>query len=1248
MNFEDPFANDLSGLRSTVGKQRRVSPSSRSSVSGALAGDPQRSSGQEAAVFPSSISTSSPVGQDAAPPQFESFPGGAALLLGASPAVEPVAGRRARVQLSASGASLGPPSTAGQPSNPTTQIDSTKSPEAPAVSSLSWLDGTDSSQPLVVPGISISGSLRAPPPPRSTGQAFPPSSSPLPFPVADVVPAKLPSFLDFASPGVTPGVAPERSLPPRGPPASALGLSTATGGVSTIVGDAEESRKKEVRDLYTTLDALDMEQQRLEERVSGYQVKEETELLALETSVLVKTTELEEKERELALKRAELRGYTADRLGALASRYAKEMAAQEAEVRSLDGARFEDQLQQMYKKKLATEQVVRELREQAALVLESQPYSETGVRLALDAAAADAAVATTGGTDSSNFTTVAADSSLAKSPSTQLESILHQAVTVLRGYCDKRFRHTRENLVDYVHSSTLDVAHSVRREREQTWMQDAVQHKQLFSRYMVEMMQRYMTFYKERARLKEENIAVLQADTRRMAAELRSQAADRLQQLLRDVTAKVSLSTQRHTQAAEDACALLQKKANTVVEGDVAMADTQRRELESRLLAEAGARRQRHRAEEESLTEQLQRLHRSGEAENCTFFQALVDAAGATSRQRAQPLKEEVLALKSRLLERLRGGESTLGGAASADRMHAEELAHVVRSAVVQETALQKDASLLRQQCDELRRSLMSLCTEVVERLQQARSVQHAHQARINALTRSWEAAHRQNLSAPCSLVLPVSSCERDAADAEYISHTYAAPQDVVSTALLDVLQSKLRARDVSRRSLLESRRKCAAACFVKLEEMRGAQVALQDKGAALWSAAQMQQAQRDINQEMAVEVEKGLSTVAVEQRVVDRDRCATQRECHRIAGMASRLRHEAPQHVLCGPLSLSYQGAPSTILDAMTPHLARTQGLSGVDINIASNTLGIGSNCIAAVRASANAATTPPKNSKGEFPPRSSSVSSPVSEVCQGKRGEEVPASGQKAHFIPDTAEASYGTDTQPWSSELLRAEQQLPRVGGEESSGVLPAAQNSPLMCPLSDCAHVTEQRGEGNAVTLKALTPSSQGAPRLEAGRVHPSSADVPVEAEGDAGRSEADRCNSGFPSDTAEKRRGSKSSSLHAPISPVSKAWAVGSESSALVCTSAAATSPAAFPRQRQQTLNVSRPIRNPALPQPVFSTPEGDRSGCVDVSNQAVANQDGVGMSATSNSTGTRSLDELGDFLALLSITDSTATSSFIS
>nr|CCM13859.1 hypothetical protein, conserved [Leishmania guyanensis] len=1056
----------------------------------------------------------------------------------------------------------------------------------------------------------------------------------------DVAQEPLPSFLDFASTGAFSGVGPVHSLPPRGVPAAAAGLPTTAGGAATDAANVEECRKKEVRCLYLTLDALDMELERLEERVEDHQVKEETELLALETSVLVKTTELEEKEQELASRRAELKAYTTERLEALASRYAEEMAAQSAEVRSLDGARFEKQLQQVCDMGLGADQAVRELREQAALVLEMQPYSEAGVRLALFSHVTNAVVPATGDASSSSSTAGAAPDAVgspsAELSTTQLESTLRQAVMVLRGYCDKRLRHARDSLVDYLHTSTLDAAHSVRRGREQAWMQDAELHKQFFNRYMVDMMQRYMTFYKERALLKQDNVAALQADVRRMAAELRSHTAERLQQLLRDVTAKMTLSTQHHTQAAEEACALLRKKAHTVIEGDMAMDDAQHRELESRLLAEADARRRRHHAEVESLTEQLQRLRRSGEAVNRNSFQALRDAAAATSSQHAQPLREEVLALKARLVERLRGGASGMASAFSVARMHAEELAHVLRSAVADEAARQQAASLLRQQCDELRRGLTtSLCTEVVERLQQTRCVQHAHQARIDALAKTWEAAHRQNLAAACSLILPVSSSTPGTADGQYVSDTYAAPQDVVSTALLDVLQNRLRARDDARRSLLTSRRQCTSAYLRKLEEMRDEQAALQDRCAALWSAGQTQVAQQRITQEVEVEVEKGLITVAAEQRVVDRDRHAMERKCRRTAEMTSRLRHEAPQHLLCGSF-------PPPLQEVVTTHPARTQPLSTVDINAMpkpSNS----TNTFTTVHASNNATTMTKKNS-AEAPPSPSSFSpSPASEAFQAKRRVEVAAPGQKMCRTPSTAEASHDTDTQPWSSALLRAEQRLPQAGTREGSDVLSTAQGSQQGPPQSDSAPIAHH-GVHNEGAAKVLA-SSKGAQEVDSTRVYCRLTDTTVEAEGATSTRGVDPRDFRSLRDTADEKQRIGSSSLDASLPPVSSMWAADSDTDPVPRTYAM-TSPAALPAQRQwqQRLHAHHPPRDLTLSQTTWSTLEEYLSSSADAPNRAVTNRD-VEDTSTANFIATGSLDDLSNFIALLSCANSPASSS---
>ncbi|KAG5483440.1 hypothetical protein CUR178_07761 [Leishmania enriettii] len=1237
MSFEDPFANDLSRFRGTVAGRRRPSPSSPSSVSGGLAGGSGGSLGSASPTLPSGMGADPSVGPGAVPSNSALSSTAAASPLGPLPTSAPVAGRRAHVEPRAAAASLWPPAADGTSTSAATQATTPRSAEVHATSALPWLDDMDSPPPPVASATVKPSRLSAPPPPPLAGQALSVSSSSPPFLMTDAAQEHLPSFLDFGSTSASSGGGPVSLVPPRGAPAAAARSIPIAGGAATITADVGECRKKEVRDLYLTLDALDMELERLEGRIDDRQVKEETELLALETSVLVKTTELEEKEQELASKRAEVQGYIAERLEALASRYAKETAAQAAEVRSLNGARFEKQLQHVCDMRLATEQAVRELREQAALVLDMRPYSEVGVRLALFSAPANAAVPPTVGTDSPSSTADAAGFPSTESSCTRLESALRQAVLLLRGYCEKRLRHVRDNLVDFVHTSTLDAAHSVRRGREHAWMQDTVEHKQVFHRYMVDMMQRYMTFYKERALLKQDNISTLQADVRRMVGELRSRAAERLQQLLRDVTARIALSTQHHAQAAEEACALLQKKARTIVEGDMAIADAQRRELESRLLAEADARRRRHHAEEESLTEQLQRLRRSGEAANRDSFQAVRDAAVATSNQHAHPLREEVLALKTRLAERLRGGASGLAGASSAARMHAEELAHVVRSTVAQEAARQQATSLLRQRCDELRRGLtMSLCTDVVERLQQTRCVQHAHQARIDALAKAWEAARRQNLSAACSLLLPVSS---STADAEYASDTYAAPQDVMSTALLTVLQDKLRARDDTRRTLLASRRQCTTAYLNRLEEMRGAHAALQDRCTALWSATQTQATQQGITHDVELEVDKDIITVAAEQRVVDRDRRAVERECRRTAEMTSRLHHEAPPQLLYSLLHPSLQGAAPA-------HRARTSALGTVDIN-AVHKASSSNNTFTTVHASTNAATATKKGFAEASPPSSVSSSSSAPVALQMKPVDEAPAPSQEACRAASTIETSDATDTQPWSSALLRAEQRLPLASTGESCGVLAAAEGLQQGRRQSDTVPSGHHGVCDEAAAKESISP--RGGQQMDTTRRHCCPADAAVEGGGGAYPRDAHPRHPGAPRDTASEKQRSGPFSLNAALPPVPSGLTADSATTQLARSYATMTSsaaPPAPPQRRQQGLHVGHPLRDENLSQLTWSTLEDYRSSSADALDRVVAGQNVPDVPTTFDFIATGSLEDSSNFVALLSCTDSPTSSSF--
>ncbi|KAK7198640.1 hypothetical protein NESM_000827600 [Novymonas esmeraldas] len=1223
MNVDDPFANDLAGFRSIVTEMGRPTSSSPSPVSGGGGGGVSRGGGTAASPpFPSGLSTrsvGSPAGLGAASPTSVMGSSGVATLFGPSPTSAPVAGRRARQ------ATPGAPGVlAASPSSAAPSVAAAvgvRGDVVPASSPLSWLDDIDAAPPPSARTAVLPGRPGAPPPHRPPGPT--PSSSPLSPPPAAAQHEQLPSFLDSAfSTTSSPAMAAAHALPTRT-------SSAGTAATSAAAVEAER-KKKELRDLYATLDAVVEEERRLQERLDSRQVKEEGELLVLETSVLVKTSELEERTHELVLQRAALQRHTEERLEALRERYAKEAAAQAAEVRSLDGARFEKQLQVVRDRRVSTEESLRELREHAALLLHTEPYSDAGVRVALARAASSstAGVDTPGAAGEAAAAETAADS--------QIEGAVERAVALLRTYCDQRLLYARDRLVDHVHASALDAAHTVRRGREQAWMADAVEHKERFSRHTVEMMERCMAFYKERALLKQENMSALQADARQAAAELRRHAAGRLQDLLRDVTAKIELSTQRHSDSAAGACAQLHAKANTVLEGDLSLADARRRELESRLLTEAHARRQRHLVEETSLTEQLQRLRRSSEEACRSSFQTLRDAAGATSTERAEPLHEEVLGLKSAVVDRLHSRGSHVPSARSSARLNAEELAHAVRTSLTQEAALQQAASSARQRCTELRRSVAESCgTEVVERLRQARCVQHARQSRIDSVAKAWSAAHRQNLAAACSLILPVSGNTAGSVDAEYTSDTYAAPQDVTSAALLDVLVNKLQARDEVRRVSLASRRQGTAALLRRLEEMREGQVAVQERCTAVWSAALAQVVQQRATHEAELEIGKSLAEVVAAHRQVDRERRATERGCRRIAEMTAHARDDALSHRLCAPLPLAPQPARGAAAED-----GQSQLLGSLDANILRKAVSSNNN-FTAVHVSTNVAATTAahKSAAGtrvSSPRTTFSTASPALPAA-------LPARPEGRH-PPSVAELDWAANTQPWSAALLRAEQQLPHDGGDAAADEHAASAPPPLSLSPDDpqrTRHAFDSTCIGDAHLQGDATARVSSVARLCR---HP--ADTPFETA--SGRPPSHRRTGSARAahdDTADEKQHSASSSRHAARRPpASSTWTDSDSTPSARHRGVEARSAGVSARGWHSRADSAVP--GAARSQPTWSTLEEYRSSSADPPGVLAPSLDETHLSATPHAGTSASLDTSGDsFLELLSCNDSPASSS---
>lgn len=1137
MSFEDPFANDLNNFRSvTAGLRPTAASPAGSNVSRGL--------GNANALATPLAASPTQRGQLGAGLTGFGGGGGGGLLLPGSGAsgvslfpsagaanAAPVAGRRARgtpsasSPLSAAPSSVPPsllsaasPPLAPQPQpqlrQPQQQQVLAASPAASAApSALSWLDGMDAGPPAA-------GRRQGPP-------LQPPPAAP---PTQAAAAGAVPSFLNFDAADGVGDVGPPQStaqLAARQGAAGPTGAALPTAPPPDAAAVAAAKQKSELRELYATLDALDMEQQRLEDRLEARQLKEENELLALETNVMARTNELADKEEELASKHAELAAHTAERLAALASRYAREMESQAAEVHTLDGARFEKQLQQVRTQCTAVEEAVRGLQEQAALALATEPFSERGVRVALaeaaaaSSSAAEKSLANLSGS-AKNVLDKAESGAEAAEPlagekseeeegetrsvaSASLDASLQRAVELLRAYCDQRLGHAKDRLVDYVHDETLEAAHGVRRQREQSWADDAVQHKTLFSQYMTDMMQRYMVFYKERALLKQQNITSMQEELHKTAAELRDRAAARLQGLLRDVTAKVTLSTEQQAKSADEAKSRLQKQCSAVLEGDAAMATGQRKEVESRLLAEAQARRQRFQAEEQTLLDLLQRLRRSNESASRTGFESVRASAEAAGPQQVRSLDEEVAALKARVDEKLRAETQSqsatapllsLGGAASAARMHAEELAHVVDRAVADATAQQRALRVSRQRCEELRRELLEKMQEaVVDRLQHTRCVQHAHQSRIDAQRKVWEAAHRQNLAAACSLLLPVSGSTAGTADTQYTVDTYAAPQDVAAIALLDVVRDKLHSRDTARRQLAQARQECAARCFRLLEGVKGQQESVRATWEDVWTAAQTQLTQQATTHEVQLEVEKSLVAVAAQQQSVERDRRNAARESRRLTEVMQRLKAEAAQcgidsRLLCAPPELlETEGAVLVVPPLRPPAMTSVRGsatpflhtLGASDVN----RLPAGTNKFTAVHTSSNTAAAtcrpfdaPLSTTRGERGALDTPASPAASVINEAQRDADTtrpapPGAASAAPFHADSsnaADASNATATQPWSSTLLRAEQLLSQSNGDEDGTAAAAPQPMPV-AETTTAPRVQEEEEEGAAIAAGA---------------------------------------------------------------------------------------------------------------------------------------------------------------------------------
>ncbi|KEG07482.1 hypothetical protein DQ04_09671010 [Trypanosoma grayi] len=540
------------------------------------------------------------------------------------------------------------------------------------------------------------------------------------------------------------------------PTTRAAGPTAASAQQVTAQVENEESRRRaERRDLLSSMDAVDMELQQLQNSLDTLQIKADAELTELEAKVIEKQTELESRENGIDAEQKAYDTYHGRRLREVHDRTADLLQQQEKEMMVTEIERHELQLRILTAAVGEARVRIEQLQQQRNLLLQNHRFDDKGVLIALaeeEAAAAAAASADTNDDDDG-------DGGGRNNSSRAIEAKVEAALRILRRHHDERLESLTSGVVQFLHKETAAVACEVRERHQVTYLQDAVTRKEELGAFLQEFLLRYREFFQQRAESRARKTATVREGLRQATAQLRQHATERMQARVHEAAASADAAARRFQQVAAEAVTCARRTEAAVRESDDAAARGQRADLQHRSQVEQAVLEKLQRAELETLQHQLDRLRRSGEAEGSSSTAALRQEVQQLCATKTNSVTATVRELERAVQELLRQqlannkalcaegeGHLFLTDEELATRMEVQEKEAIVTALLDEVQRRQVELVSTRQRCGELREQVAECLQQQVQTVREQRLAQESHLASVELARSAWEREQRELL----------------------------------------------------------------------------------------------------------------------------------------------------------------------------------------------------------------------------------------------------------------------------------------------------------------------------------------------------------------------------------------------------------------------------------------------------------------------------------------------------------------------
>lgn len=605
--------------------------------------------------------------------------------------------------------------------------------------------------------------------------------------------------------------------------------------------------EEEEKNLYSDLEAIELEIEMLDKKMDLQRIKDEAELLQLDTEVIISHEKLLQAEEDVKMKYEEMKAFKAEMTEKNDRRYERELGDIKENVLSGERSKYQLRLKRLQEMVEEIQRSVTALQNQKALLSLRHPFDKRNIlaRLALDdkdmselrdspSSISEQSPPPSGIISKDRISMNNKDSSKTEDKSggekgeggyEQVQSYIRKALEIIKDYCDDYCRGLRSGIIDVIHRETEQAAHQVRLMRESSWISTMTDRKSELATYKAQSLEEYLAFFRRREDEKAKNIKYVHEMIKSECEKLRLAARERLSQAVYHVEAKIKYEQANYEKKVQEALAFQKERETKSNLMDKEWKQIKMEELRTRCQTEMVVRKKLFLAEKETLEKQCKNFTNSRMRDQSCGFLKLKDEAKANVHESIRNVQDVVLELKNHLESQFlqhKGNKEVkfpLSSTALSAKMKVEELRETVRAVQQMTEAEHHHCEIKTKRVEALLCQGASLLSRLLELLREKRTQQHSHEQELSFQCKLWEREHRKALESPH--LVHMSPCPSTGSDVmsseEDTLHSsrgvdvtappvYTDPTRVMVTSYLQALDKKLHAYFNSNQNLRKKR----------------------------------------------------------------------------------------------------------------------------------------------------------------------------------------------------------------------------------------------------------------------------------------------------------------------------------------------------------------------------------------------------------------------------------------------------------